>query len=569
MGRFERASTGEASLPRGPRGKRGFRALAWLVPPLLAGFFLSLRIAAVWPEVDVVWAEGHRRFWEDLQVASGYFLRGEFPVYCNDVVKERGPEGIRYTERYPQVSRSVQEAGIEPWQFWRTVSSRRFLRRMEGKVSKRFDDAGRPLLLGLAFRAMGGIAPFLLLWISFLLLVPVLVWIAWEFRARGDPWAGAAFLLCTGPSAYVAENLALPYSPSGFYIVSLYVLVGFTAYATAPGRGLGPGHWLRVIGAGGWFALCVLGRGGALLQAGGFALAIALAVWRRVERPPGRSSATRLIPLLTLSLGLFFLPYAAGRFAVGQMTAATLARHGQTGAPQQHALWFGIWGGLGDFDEEKGHIWSDFATWDAILRAGGTPTTPTYYDPANEVVLRRLVLGEIAQDPAWFARILAHRLWATLAQPKLWPWGPTSGRSIAPAQRMNEGVVDSYYALTSTADWFGVGGRVMEIPVPLLVLPTFAFLVFSWPRRRHEAWPLAPLFAAVLPLPVIVTTASALEAQAVLVAYMLGAALLVQSLLRVRRDGVVTVPGAGEDKTGAGSPASVVVPLTSGSGLEG
>jgi len=534
----------------------------------VAGLFLFLRIAAVWPEPEVVWTKGHRRFWEDLQIASGYFLRGEFPVYCNDVVKERGPEGLWFTERYPQVSRSVQEAGIEPWQFWRTVSPKRFLRRMKGTVSKRFDDAGRPLLLGLAFQAMGGIAPFLLLWISFLLLVPVLFWIAWEFRARGDPWTGSAFVLFTGVSAYVAENLALPYSPSGFYIVALYVLVAFTAYATAPGRGLGAGYWLRVLVAGVGFAICVLGRGGALLQAGGFALAIAIAVWRRVERPPGRSSALRIIPL-ALSFVLFALPYGVGRLAVGQMTAATLARHGQTGAPQQHALWFGIWGGLGDFDAEKGHVWSDFATWDAIVRAGGTPTTPTYYDPANEAVLRRVVLGEIAQDPAWFAGILAHRLWATLAQSKLWPWGPSSGTSIAPAQRANEGVVDSYYSLTSTADWFGIGRAVTEVPVPLLVLPTLAFLVLNWRRRRHGAWPLAPLFAAVLPLPVIVTTASALEPQAVVVAYMLGAALLVQSLLTLRQEDVVTVPGAGEEKTAAGSLASAVVPLTSGKSLEG
>jgi hypothetical protein len=542
--------------------------VAWLAPVLVAGLLLFLRIAAVWPEPGVVWAKGHRRFWEDLQLASGYFLRGEFPVYCNDVIKEREPGGVRYTERYPQVSRSVQEAGVESWQFWRTVSPKRFIRRMEGTVSKRFDDAGRPLLLGLAFRAMGGIAPFLLLWISFLFLLPVLLWIAWEFHARGDPWTGSVFLLLTGASAYVAENLALPYSPSGFYIVALYVLVAFSAYATARERGLGPGHWLRVLGAGVWFAICVLGRGGALLQAGGFALAIAIAVWRRVEPSPSRGPAHRLIPL-ALSLTLFFVPYLAARAAVGSVTAATLARHGQAGAPQQHALWFGIWSGLGDFDETKGHVWSDFATWDAIVKAGGTPVTPTFYDPANEAVLRRLVLGDIAQDPAWYAGILVRRLWATLAQPKLWPWGPLSGTSIAPSRRTNEGAIDSYYTLTSTADTFAVGRRMLEVPVPLLVLPTLAILVFSGFRRRPEAWPLIPLFAAVLPLPVLITTASALEPQAVVIAYMLGAALLVHSWVTVRHSSVVTVPDRGEEKAAAGSLAEDAVPLTSGSGLEG
>jgi hypothetical protein len=524
-----------------------WRSLAWLAPALLAALLLSVRIAAVWPDPRVVWEKGDRRFWEDTQIASGYFLRGEFPVYCNDVIKERGPEGIRYTERYPQVARSVEEAGIEPWQFWRTVSPKRFLRRTAGTVSQRFDDAGRPLFLGLAFRVLDGIAPFLLLWISFLFLVPVLVWIAWEFRARRDLWTGSLFLLFTGVSAYVAENLALPYSPSGFYVVSLYVLVAFSAYATAPGRGLRPGHWLRVLGAGFWFAICVLGRGGALLQIGGFALAILIAVWRRVE---GRSSAPRLIAL-ALSLLLFALPYAAARFAIDRMTAATSARYGQSEPPRQHALWFGIWSGLGDFDEEKGHVWSDFATWDAIVRAGGTPVTPTFYDPANEAVLRRRVLGEIARDPAWYARILTRRVWATLAQPKLWPWGPASGTSVTPSQRTNEGAVDSYYTLTSTADRFGLGRNVLEVPVPVLILPTLGFLIFDGLRKRQEAWPLAPLFAAILPLPVMITTASALEPQAVVVGYMLGAALLAQSLFGARPE------------------SGVMAAVVSGPGLEG
>jgi hypothetical protein len=109
---------------------------------------------------------------------------------------------------------------------------------------------------------------------------------------------------------------------------------------------------------------------------------------------------------------------------------------------------------------------------------------------------------------------------------------------------------------------------VVEIPVPVLVLPTLAFLLSSWHRKRpEETGSLVSLFAAVLPLPVVVTTASALEPQAVVVAYMLGAALLVQSLLVMKS--FVPVPNDGQEKVSASSLASAPVPLTTGSGLEG
>jgi hypothetical protein len=155
------------------------------------------------------------------------------------------------------------------------------------------------------------------------------------------------------------------------------------------------------------------------------------------------------------------------------------------------------------------------------------------YDPANETIYRRLILDDIGKDPAWFAGVLAHRVFATLTQRKLWPWPPLSGRSLAPPEHPNQGAIDVYYSLVTNADRFGVGRRQVEVPMPILALPTVAVAVLAvWPRARSRwtgpALLIAALAAGTLVAPVLITTASAIEPEAFVLCHVLAASLLAE-----------------------------------------
>jgi hypothetical protein len=206
--------------------------------------------------------------------------------------------------------------------------------------------------------------------------------------------------------------------------------------------------------------------------------------------------------------------------------------------PQRHAVWWGIWTGLGDFDRTKGYRWRDAAAASVVTAAGGPRITGTYYDPDAEGILRQAVLRDIRQDPVWYVRILARRVIATVTLRKLWPWGPTSGRSIAASTSWNEGVMDAYYALVTPVDWAGAGRVRWEWPVPLMLLPAWGLLAWAATGRsadaagaRRDAALLATLGAATLILPVMVSTASGVEPQVFALTYFAGAALCVDRVL--------------------------------------
>jgi len=188
--------------------------------------------------------------------------------------------------------------------------------------------------------------------------------------------------------------------------------------------------------------------------------------------------------------------------------------------PQVHPFWHGVWIGLGDFDRTKGYIWDDQAAFKAIVEAGGAPSTTTYYDPDNEAIARTLIVNDVLSDPAWFAGILLRRLGATLTQWKLRPWPPLSGRSIAEGTGPNERLIDSYYSLAAPVDRFGIAGREIELPIPMLLAPT-VWLVGIAVVARHHGRPdrsiekrlavVTCIMAATIGHPVLLTTAFAIE----------------------------------------------------------
>jgi hypothetical protein len=104
-----------------------------------------------------------------------------------------------------------------------------------------------------------------------------------------------------------------------------------------------------------------------------------------------------------------------------------------------HVFWHAVWCGLGDGDTKYGYKWNDLAayayaepilekkyhvripprdtyyyleSWDA---AGKYPKKPEYFDEYNQVI-RDKVLHDITNDPLWYVRILAKRMYQVLAR---------------------------------------------------------------------------------------------------------------------------------------------------------
>jgi hypothetical protein len=413
----------------------------------------------------------------------------------------------------------------------------------EWRLARRFDDAGRALALGLGYRILGGVAPFLLPWLAVLALVPVFAWTAWELEQAQATTAAVVFGLGLALSAFVVDALQLGYSAAGFELLGVLAVVPLAVYCglgTPTARGL----MARAGAAAALLAVFSLARSANVLAYPGFAAAALVGAMRMPPPPAGRAWRDRRLGLAAAALGLLAVAHFAADAALDAVIARSMARRQQwRQAPSGHDLWITLWQGLGDFDRSKGHVFLDQAGEEAVLAAGGRQRLSA----RSEAILRDLVLGDIREDPAWFAGILLRRTWATLSLRKLWPWGPLDGMSFAPATTREEGVTDTYYTLTAQADWFLVGSRLWEAPVPLILLPTAALLTlavvparrFRWPpafrgRVRQGALVVACVVLAALGTPVLVTTASGVECQMILVPYLLGAALLAEAARHLR-----------------------------------
>jgi hypothetical protein len=488
------------------------------------------------------------RFWQDTHMAQAFYLFGEFPATANQIVRWRDESGVvRNRELHRHLAVTLEEAGIRPWQFWRVVRENRFRRPAARTLVARYDDSGRPILLGLAFRLRRGIAPYLFFWLAPLMALPVMAWAAAELTRAGSPIAAVVLLLLFGLWPFLADALALSYSPAGFNVLSLVATIPLAAYAALTATPTRRGLLARAAATGVVLAACALARGGAILTAGGVLLALTAGALRTEA---GRGRASRLATLAAGCL-LLALPYVAARAAVGALVRRTAAVYGQTAVPpQRHAFWFGMWTGLGDFDRTHGYSWLDADASAAAVAAGGTPLRSYGYDPVNEPIFRRLVLDGIAKDPLWYAGILVRRVAATVSERKLWPWPPWSGRSLEPKDA-GEGAIDAYYSLTTPPDRFGIGGGQVELPIPVLVAPAVAVLALAFRRREWRSGPvliLAALAVAALPLPVLVTTASAIETEAFVIVYVVAAAWAAEVAWRRGRAFGLREPSAGVER---------------------
>lgn len=461
----------------------------------------------------------YRRLWSDLAVAIASYLEPAGPP-----AGAPRPNAEAAGRRDPNracarpLLASVRREGVKPWQFWRTVPPEPFRRLGLRPEPRPYDDDGRPKLLALGFRLLGGISPFLISWLGALLCAPVLFWIAWEFADAGHPVAAAVFLGVLGLSSFFVKTLALTRYAVGFYLVGLLLIVPLAAYGVMNARPTLRGLLVR-----------------ALLASGAFAIASAC-----------RSSVGLVLPgvLLAVFLGLRRTtgPGWKRRAAFGAILLLFLAWYPAMGRSQGHDVWQPLWEGLGDFDRSKGYTWSDEVAEQAAQAAGA----PGLWTPESEAFFRASILRDVRSDPAWFAGILWKRLTATALLTKLWPWEPGDGPSMALGDSDNEGAMDKYYSYAPTADRFQLGRRQVEAPVWALLLPTLLLGVLAGAptallgeerRRGIRALlgVLACLALGALALPVLITTAGGQEPQALALAYLLGLAGLAEWAWSYRR----------------------------------
>jgi arylsulfatase len=466
-------------------------------------------------DADFKRMEAFRRLWDDLAVGITRYVEAEVPlasVAGDPTITVLAPEDARESYRGLVLSKTRAQ-DIRPWQFWRTLPNKPFFTGRSPLVVPRVNDPGRALLLGLGFRALGGVAPFLVFWLGALACVPLILWAAWEFADAGAGTAGLVFLALLSSSPYVIDTLSLGRSAVGFYLVGLLLLVPIAVYGCLGRSHSRPFFFVRALAAGGALGVCALCRSGCLFLTAGFVLALALGA-RRVFGSSAQRAAW-LLPWM-VALGLLALPYLLLR------------------QPQYHDAWQSIWEGFGDFDRTKGHAWSDAAALEVVRQHGGHELR----DEDSEAILRDVVLQHVREDPAWFGGILVRRILATVAQTKLWPWHPLDGASMSAQDSWNEGAMDKYYRYTATVEHLGVGRWSVELPIPLLIAPTAA-LVALWLARQRARGTLSPLLLvmlcvalATLPVPVLISTAGGQDTEAFAGVYLLGFAFLLQWLRR-------------------------------------
>jgi hypothetical protein len=462
---------------------------------------------ALWNQVGFVWRDGLQslpsswRFWDDLTLGIARYVDATTPGEPRE--RDAGELAPLVRAYRAPVEEKVGTFEVQPHQFWRTVNDQKFRVRIMPYAAPRFEDPGRSLLLSYGFRLLGGVAPYLLLWLGALSFLPVLGWVLYELTASGRTTAAAVLAALLSFSPYIYESLTLPHSAVAFYLGALTALGAF-----------GVAVLLRPEDR-------RLSLGPVAMRALMLSAVLIVAIWCR-------SGTVFFIPAALLAAAIGF-----SRAGVSRRRAALLA-FGLVLLPilifrphKTHNVWLGLWEGLGDFGMDRGYSWYDTDANKFLARQG----VPQFADPkdvneVHEAAFRKAFLDEVVSSPGWYARVLLQRAVATVAFTKLAPYGPRDGESrSAPL---------FHYKYTMPIDWFGWKESLREVPVSVLWAPTLAFLAWGAARApsiRGEAGLLGLLALAALPLPVLITTAGGLETQAFGLVYFFGVALLVQRLM--------------------------------------
>ncbi len=344
------------------------------------------------------------RFWDDAYVAVSRYLDWKYGT------KRRpgNPDEDVAAVKDVLVSKTG-EAGIRPYEFWRTIRDAPFLRVQRQTWIPPLEDPGRPILIAAGFTLLGGVSPYLLIWIGTLASIPALLWILGEARASHVPLAGSLFVALCVSSPFVVESLSLPHSPVAFYLIAAFILIAFGLYAFLGERGSLRGLLVRASAASLGFAVCCTCRAGALVMAPAFGLAVLFAAGRVCPRR-FRGGLVRQCLLAALLTGVFVVPYLVLR------------------PPQHHNFWISYWEGLGDYGTDRGYSWYDRDLKRWLAARGRTPFEhPRYVSHDDDVYVGQAVRRDILAHPAWFAAVLGRRFVDTVSLAKLGPHGAWDG----------------------------------------------------------------------------------------------------------------------------------------------
>jgi hypothetical protein len=447
------------------------------------------------------------RFWDDMYVSVSRYLDWRYGPKRRPGDPDEDVAAVK-----DMLVWKSSEAGIRPSEFWRTIRDAPFLRVQRKTWIPPLEDPGRPILLAAAFTLLGGVAPYLLIWLGTLASIPALLWILWEARESRAALAGSLFVASCVSSPFVVESLSLPHSAVAFYLLAAFIMVAFGLYAFLGEGGSRRGFLLRSLIASVGFAVCCICRAGALLMAPVFGLAL-LEAARRVWPDHVRGGLVRQCLLAALLTGVFVAPYLLVR------------------PPQHHNFWISCWEGLGDYGTDRGYSWydRDLKRW---LAARGRPPFdhPRYVSHEDDAYVGQSVRRDIMSHPAWFAAVLGRRFVDTLSLAKLRPHRAWDGYSIEPPAL--------HYKYTTPVDWFGVGRWKVELPVAVLWAGTILLLGWwAWARWRSRVETkrrlerrislMLALGTATLALPVLMTTAAGMETETFALTHFLGLSLLV------------------------------------------
>jgi hypothetical protein len=499
----------------------------WLGPALVAACTLvvltilwahavAARSRPLWAIGYHRWVDGQRystaswRYWEDIKFAIGRYLEWRHgpPRPRVDAQGKKLPptHNLEMTRIYHEVLLNrTRRLGIRAHEFWRTLPERPFFRRRQPYVLPASEDPGRGLVTAVFFWLLGGISPYVTMWLGPLVFVPCALWCLYEWSRSGRHLGACIFFGLLAFSPYLVESLTLPHSAVGFYLNALIICLALAFYAAGPSRSK-TGFFARAAAAGMALALCALCRSGSVLLVPALGLSLLVAAGRiwgshgwRPARPAWLAAGVSGI-LLTV-------PYLVVKPA------------------ERHAVWQGaFWAGLGDYGRDRGYSWHDRDAKRFLIKHGLEPFDhPNAVTAEQEAFFRETFLRDVTAHPVWYAGILGRRLGATLAQSKLLPWIPLGGRSVTKPI--------FHYKYVTPVDYFGWPGHYAELPLPLLWLSVPGLLALGGLRRvrarlRQDIRVLLLFALAPLPLPVLVSTAAGIETQAFALVYLVAFALL-------------------------------------------
>src|SRR5262245_59294502 len=178
--------------------------------PILAGLGTFAILCA---NVAVVAERGGslNRYWEDMAVAIKAYLDWTLPP---EPAPDASPDPYQAAATVKRLAIAwTAEAGIETGLPWRPPDGRRYLAvRRELAPPLPWEDRGRANGLAVGFRLLGGVSPYLILWLGVAFALPVFLWTSWELFDAGHGLAGTVFLFLLASSPYFTDCLWWPHA---------------------------------------------------------------------------------------------------------------------------------------------------------------------------------------------------------------------------------------------------------------------------------------------------------------------------------------------------------------------